>query len=570
MQTLEICKHNLCGFFNVVNQLQICDNENFTLDSVYKERERFSLVTNLNILPSKVIWILCEIVRIAEDGSLVIRPGFANNEEIQGLDDYEVIIDDETNRKLVCADCADLQDLKLPFMAHKSSSGVIGIAYIQIKMLKAQLMKDPLAMVLGSNLFKGVSSKLTGKQFGMLRSSAGDIKHSVDSVPKQTIFYLDREYDYSSEDELRKLWTRYDKRPEDCTIDLYLEMENDERGNLRFTRTIDALIESNAKISAKFYIPFSTISQENEEIYLFLFREIERLQNIVSIEIDFNGRKFSDKYFTPERSTILSELPFLSTLHMKNAFRKLSLYPLLNCVKNIPKLKELHFTNVNLVDTQNLTDDNPLDNKFIGEFLDFCRDYRFFLEEGGDELQLPKFVIDFCGLLIHSNITTIRINDSCTVDSADNKFFLLDEIALCLNITEQIARAYPRTKINRVTSLDMSYSSAYNEPELFRYIFTQRMLNLVHLKEFNISSNELGEEGLNDLLPILRGLPNLEILNISDNGISLETIMLHNGLIPVLLRLRKLKTLYIGKNGLSDADIALIQEALPRVEVLEK
>jgi Leucine-rich repeat (LRR) protein len=568
MQTLEICKHNLCGFFNVVNQLQICDNEDFTLDSVYKERERFSLVTNLNILPSKVIWILCEIVRIAEDGSLVIRPGFANNEEIQGLDDYEVIIDDETNRKLVCADCADLQDLKLPFMAHKSSSGVIGIAYIQIKMLKAQLMKDPLAMVLGSNLFKGVSSKLTGKQLGILRSSAGDIKQSVDSVPKQTIFYLDRDYDYSSEDELRKLWTRHGKRPEDCTIDLYLQMENDEHGNLRFTRTIDALIESNAKISAKFDIP-TRLLQNNQEIYLFLFRAIERLQNIVSIEIDFNRRKFSDKYFIPERSTILCELPFLSTLHMKNT-HKLSLYPLLNCVKNIPKLKELHFTNVNLVDTQNLTDDNPRDNKFIGQFLDFCRRYRFILEENGDEFQLPKFVIDFCGLLIHSNITTIRINDSCTVDSADNKFFLLDEIALCLNIIEQIAREYPRTKINRVTSLDMSYSSAYNEPELFRYIFTSRMLNLVHLKEFNISSNELGEEGLNDLLPILRGLPNLETLNISDNEISLEVILDYDGLIPDLLRLTKLKTLYIGDNGLSDDDIALIQEVLPRVEVLEK
>jgi Leucine-rich repeat (LRR) protein len=566
MQTLEICKHNLCGFFNT-NQLQICDNEDFTLDSVYKEIQRYSLVTTLNILPSKVIWILCEIVRIAEDGSLVIRPGFANNEEIKGLDDYRVIIDDETNRKLVCADCADLQELKLPLLAHTSSSDVIGIAYIQIKMLKAQLMKDPLAMILGSNLFKGVSSKLTAKQHGMLRFLSGDIKKSVDSVPKQTIFYLDREYDYSSEDELRKLWTRHGQSPENCTIDLYLQMENDEHGNLRFTRTIDALIESNAKISAKFDIP-TRLLQNNEDIYRFLFREIESLQNIVSIEIDFNGRKFSDKYFTPERAAILSELPFLATLHMKNT-HKLSLYPLLNCVKNIPKLTELHFTNVNLVDTQNLTDDNPRDNEFIGQFLGFCTNYRFILEEGGDELQLPKFVIDFCGLLIHSNITTIRINDSCFVYSADNQFFLLDEIALCLNIIEQIARKYPGTKINRVTSLDMSYSAAYNEPDLFRYIFTQRMLNLVHLKNFNVTGNQLGEEGLNDLLPILRGLPNLETLNISNNQISLEVILKWYGLIPVLLRLTKLKKLYIGDNGLSDADIAVIQEALSGVEVLE-
>lgn len=563
MGTLKICKHNLCGFFNIVKQLEITDKDDFTLDTIYKEKQKFSMLQKLNSLSTEVVWVLCEIVRIAEDESIVIRPGFANNEEIQGLEDYMVIIDDVTNRKLVYADCTDLQDLKLPFMSHKSSSGVIGIAYIQIKMLKAQLMKDPLAMVIGSNLFKDVSSKLTDKQRAMLRFSSGDIKLSVDSVPKQTIFYLDLEYDYSSEDELRKLWTQHNKRPEDCTIDLYLEMENDDLGTLRFTKTIDALIKSNAKISAKFYIP-RTLLQEKEEIYLFLFAAIKRLQNIVSVEIDFNGRIFSDKYFTPERSAILSELPFLYTLHMKNASNKLSLYPLLNCIKNMRKLKELHFTNVNLIDTQNLTDDNPDNDKFIGQFLDFCRDYR--VEK---EVQLPKFIIDFCGLLIHSNITTIRINDSCDVNSVDSKYFLLDEIALCLNIIEQIARAYPRTKINRVTSLDMSFSEAYNEPQLFQNIFTPRMLNLVHLKEFNISNNELGEEGLNDLLPILMGLPNLETLNISNNGISLEVIMAENGLIPVLLGLRKLKTLYIGKDGLSNDDVSLIQEALPRVEVLE-
>ena len=567
METLEICKHNLCGIFNIVKQLEICDKDDFTLDTIYKEKQRFSILQKLNSLSAEVVWILCEIVSITKDESMLIRPGFANNEEIQDLEDYMVIIDDETNRKLVFADCKDLQDLKLPFMSHKSSSGVIGIAYIQIKMLKAQLMKDPLAMIIGSNLFKDVSSKLTDKQLAMLRFSSGDIKMSVDSVPKQKIFYLGLQYDYSSEDELRKLWTKYNKRPEDCTIDLYLEMENDDLGALRFTKTIDALINSNAKISARFYIPI-TLLQENEEIYLFLFASIKRLQNIVSIEIDFDGRKFSDKYFTPERSAILAELPFLSTLHMKNTY-KLSLYPLLNCVKNTRKVKELHFTNVNLIDTQNLTDDNPRDDKFIGEFLGFCRDYRFTLEEGGEELQLPKFVIDFCGLLIHSNITTIRINDICTVNSADNNFFLLEEIALCLNIIEQIARAYPRIKINRVTSFDISNSQIMYEPDIFRNIFTPIMLNLVYLKEFNISNNGLREEGLNDLLPILMGLRNLETLNISNNAISLEVIMAENGLIPVLLRLPKLKTLYIGNNGLSDDDVALIQEALQRVEVLE-
>jgi Leucine-rich repeat (LRR) protein len=250
---------------------------------------------------------------------------------------------------------------------------------------------------------------------------------------------------------------------------------------------------------------------------------------------------------------------------MKQA-EELSSYPLLNCVKNMPKLTELHFTDVTLVDTQNLTDDNPDDNKFIGQFLGFCRDYRCILEEGGDELQLPKFVIDFCGLLIHSNIKTIRIHESCPVDRAGIRYFLLDEIALCLNIIEKIALAYPRTKINRVTSLDMTHT--YASEYLHTTIFISRMSNLGHLKEFNISHNGLGEQGLNNLLPILRGLLNLETLDISNNRISLEIIMRENGLIPVLLRLRKLKKLYIGYNELSVNDIDVIKKALPGVEVL--
>jgi hypothetical protein len=45
METLEICKHNLCGFFNTANQLQICDKHDFTLDTIYKEKS--SLLQNL-------------------------------------------------------------------------------------------------------------------------------------------------------------------------------------------------------------------------------------------------------------------------------------------------------------------------------------------------------------------------------------------------------------------------------------------------------------------------------------------------------------------------------------------
>ena len=294
MTTLEIGKHNICGFFNkdstgyIIKQLKICDHMNFRLEEelTYKEKERLSLIQKLDTLPSTVVWIVCEIVNMLEDKTIVVRPGLSNNEEIEGLKKDMTVIEYETNRKIVYVNLADIKDLELPFMSRESSSGVIGIAYIQIKMLRTALMTEkPLGMILATNMFSRVSDKLNKEQRDMLRFLSPQTKQTVDFFRKQIIFNLNMDYDYGSIVELRKLWTQHNKKPEDCTIDLYLVMENDQ-GNLRFTRGIDALIQSNAKISARFYIP-DALEGTEEQIYDLLFTSINRLKNIVSIEIDF-------------------------------------------------------------------------------------------------------------------------------------------------------------------------------------------------------------------------------------------------------------------------------------------
>jgi len=533
MTTLEIGEHNICGFFDeehIIKQLKICDCMNFTLeeDATYKEKERLALIKKLDTLPSTVVWILCEIVKISEDKTIVIRPGLSNNEEIEGLKKDMTVIEYETDRKIVYVNLADIKDLELPFMSRESSSGVIGVAYIQIKMLRTALMTDrPLGMALATNMFNLVSDKLTKEQTDMLRFLSPEVKKTVDYFQKQTIFNLTMDYDYGSIVELRRLWTQHNKKPEDCTIDLYLFMEND--GNLRFTRGIDALIQSNAKISARFYIP-DTLRGTEQQIYDFLFTTINRLQNIVSIEIDFRNRTFFSTSFTTHNvNMILSRLPFLSTLHIINV-RKLSLVPFFDCIKQIQNLKELRLSSVNLTSSLIEEAENPPYNR--EEFTRIVRD-----------------------ILRGSNIRTIGLHenhDSCIID----REYLIDEIVLILE------------GITTVTSFDVSNNRMYEEPTYFRERFIIRMINLKHLKEFNISNNSLGAEGLTDILPMIRTLPNLEILNLSNNGTALDVIMLEGGLIPALRGLRKLKKLYIQDRLLSEADIRVIQLALPNIEVL--
>jgi hypothetical protein len=74
-------------------------------------------------------------------------------------------------------------------------------------------------------------------------------------------------------------------------------MENN-NGDVKMERDIKALRDSNAKISARFYISGNIPTNLSNASYDLLFTTIQQLPNIVSLEIDFvkNRQFFNDSF----------------------------------------------------------------------------------------------------------------------------------------------------------------------------------------------------------------------------------------------------------------------------------
>jgi hypothetical protein len=526
MATSTNKNHFMYAFFtksDFIKELYIEHDTKFTLEPIYNVPDRLSLVMTLQRLP-KQRWIVCEIIRTLEDGNIVVQVGLTNN-EIQGLDTEQFVIDNETNRKIVHESLTNLLSLKSIFIRNDSSPRVIGIAYIPIEIITAKLIEKPLSMVISTNLSRTMFTTLPRNTTDMMRQVSKDVKTTVNLAKKDTVVNVGLDFNYGSEDELRKIWTSRDRQPEECTIELYLVMES-HKNKLSFTHEIDALIKSNLNINAKFFIS-PNLPHTTEEIYNFLCATIQKLPNIVLLEIDFKGRStlLSDDSFVRETYdvwSILSGLKGLYSLHMMNV-HNLSWKPFFHCLEKMPNLTELLFTRI------------------------------VFVSSPSPQEQVT-FVDAFATILRNSKITKVGVRDSCLID----KEYAVDEIALALD------------GITQVTYFDISDNDTYAEPTFFRDIFTPRMIRLGHLKTLDISYNELGNEGLRDLLPILRSLPNLEILNLSDTSITL-TPLIQEELIEVFQGIRNLKTFYISGNTLNEQAIAVllpILRSLPNLEEL--
>jgi hypothetical protein len=521
------------GFFTKrskdIKNLYMCNDTQITLDT-YTHPDKFSLVQTLGSLPNNV-WIICEIIGISEEKRTIhIRVGLTDNQEIQGLEKNNYVVDNVTDRKIVYNSFKKLIELDGPTINSLSSTGVIGIAYISIKMLKAKLLENPLSMLLSSNYSRYILSGINKKQVGNVRFLSKGLKETVDSNRSETIFNLSLYYDYSSLPDLLQLCKGYNKKPEECTFDVYFVMENN-NGEVKMERDINALRDSNAKISAKFYISGDIPTNLSNASYDLLFTTIQQLPNIVYLEIDFvkNRPFFNDSFEQYNVCNALSRLTKLSSLHILNA--TISWIPFFNCLKQLTNLNTLLLTNIELT---------------------------------GSLVAVPRFAYDqiaflreFRDVLAKTNITTIGIRDKCYVD--DN--YAVDEIALGLDDGK-----------GKVTAFDVSDNEIYTaDPTEFVDKFTPLMQKLVNLKSFDISFNNLGDEGLDDLLPILRSLVKLEELNLSSTQINIGMIMKPEGLLSVLNRLRYFKKLTLSDNKLSQNDIELIKERLlKKVEIINK
>jgi len=530
---LDIENYIMYGFFiersKTLIHLDLSNDTLITIDT-YTDPNKFSLVRTLGNLPNNV-WIICEIISISEEKRTIkIRIGLTDNQEIQILKENSYIVDDVTDRKIVYDSFKKILELGGLVMDSVSSTGVIGIAYISIKMLKAKLLENPLSMLLSSNYSRDILSSINKKQVGNVRFLSKGLKETVDSNRTETIFIFPLDFDYSSLPGLLQLCKGYNKKPEECTFDLYLEIINNNR-TITLKRDITALRDSNAKISAKFYISGDIPTNLSNESYDLLFTTIQQLPNIVSLEIDFvkNRQFFNDSFEQYNVCNVLSGLTKLSSLHIINA--TISWNPFFNCLKQLTKLQTLLLTNIEL------TGSLVAVPRFAYDQLAFLREFR--------------------DVLAKTNITTIGIRDKCYID--DN--YAVDEIALGLDDGK-----------GKVTTFDVSDNEIYTlDPDEFVDRFTPIMQKLVNLKSFDISFNNLGDEGLDDLLPILRSLVKLEELNLSFTQINVGMIMKPEGLLSVLNRLRYFKKLTLSDNKLSQNDIELIKERLlKKVEIINK
>ena len=518
----KIENYIMYGFFTerskTLKKLNICNDTQITLDT-YTDQNKFSLVRTLGNLPNNV-WIICEIISISEEKTTIqIRIGLTDNQEIQILKENSYVVDDVTDRKIVYDSFKKILELGGLVMDSVSSTGVIGIAYISIKMLKAKLLENPLSMLLSSNYSRDILSGINKKQVGNVRSLSKGLKETLDSNRTETIFKLPLDFDYSSLPGLLQLCKGYNKKPEECTFDLYLEIINN-NGTIMLVRDINALRDTNAKISPKFYISGKIPTNLMEKAYLLLFTTIQQLPNIVSLEIDFvkNRQLFNDSFEQYNVCNVLSRLTKLSSLHILNA--TISWIPFFNCLKQLTHLQTLLLTNINLTASLN------------GQRIDYDQD---------------TFLREFRDVLAKTSITTIGMRESCVIDIN----YAIDEIALGLDDGK-----------GKVTTFDVSNNDTYGDPMLFVRNFTPLMQKLVNLKSFDISYNDLGEEGLDDLLPILRSLVKLEELNLSFTRIDINMIIKPDGLLSVLNRLKNFKKLTLLNNKLSENDIELIKERL--------
>ena len=528
----DINKYIIYGFFTRPNLLEITllnmtKNIDFELTHVYSEENNFELIQTLESLPDNE-WAVCIITKSPEkQNSIRLQLGILDIENIMGLEKFSSFDNPATGGKIFYGKLKELIKTPGPFLKKSEN---IGIAYISFKLLHKKLNDPRLSKILTSDYGSKVLLKLNSKRKKMMREVSKDVKSMVDRNRKETIIrFGTQEFDYTSLVGIKRLCASYGKNPEECTFEVNFNMENPREKEIVFTPNIDALELSGVKIIAKFFlIP----DLDDETVYKLLFQIISRLPNIVSLDISFGAlygkrkRKLLDNSFQEyEVAKVLQNLRKLSVLRIFNV--DISWISLFDCLKNIKTLKELILSNVKLVtsETQNYNEE--------------------------------YFILKLSEAL--TNVKTLGIKESCMID---NNIYAIDKILLVLR--EEI----------KLTTLDLSENELYEEPELFRGPFTN-MLKSEKIKNLNLSYNqfayeqETGEydvQGFTDLCLVLRNLVNLETLKLSYTQMNLDGI---NVLIPTLKQLIHLKVLDIsGNNNLYDEDITMLQMELPKVSII--
>ena len=506
-----------------ITKMQISKDIKFELMFVYSDENRLFLIDTLKSLP-KDEWIICTT---NVSGVLQLQLGIPN-QKVKGLEKFSSFNSYATGAPIFYG---KLKNLLRSSLFIKESDD-IGLAYISAILLIKKLDQLPLSTLLTTDtVSKRLYTKLSPEKIKLLRKTSKDVKSTVDRNRETIIKFNPTEFDYSSADNIHSVCKQFGKIPNECTFEVEFIMEKTRGNKLLFTPSIDAFKLTGVKLIAKFFLHLSLDDATTKKAYQLLFETIESLPNIVSLDIKFGTlytesgsleKKFLNDSFTNcQVAKVLKSLRNLSILRIYNV--EMSWIPFFDCLKNL-NLIELILSQVNLVTVGDATE-----RIFLDEFM----------------------------LAVHT-ITTLGIKNSCEIDEN----YAIDILLLAL------------PALPKLTSLDFSENDLYGDPKNFRGVFTDMLKNCKQLKTLDISHNnfiyegENGEsEGFYDLCLILAELPNLEVLKMSYTEMNREAIEI---LIPVLKTLKRLKMLDISNNSdVEDEDVTILQDELPKVVVKE-
>lgn len=509
-----------------ITKMQISKDIKFELMFVYSDKNRLFLIDTLESLP-KDEWIVCTTT---VSGVLQLQLGIPN-QRVKGLEKFSSFNSYATGAPIFYGKLKNLLRSSL-FIKESDESG---LAYISSTILIKKLEQLPLSTLLTTDtLSKRLYTKLSPEKIKLLRKTSKDVKSTVDRNRETIIKFNPSEFDYSSVDDIHSVCKQFGKIPNECTFEVEFIMEKTSGSKLLFTPSIDAFKLTGVKLIAKFFLQLRLDDATTEKAYQLLFETIESLPNIVSLDITFGTlytesgaleKKFLNDSFTNcQVAKVLKSLRKLSVLRIFNV--EMSWIPFFDCLKNL-NLTELILSQVNLVTALIIGD--ATERIFLDEFM----------------LAVPT-------------ITTLGIKNSCEIDED----YAIDIFLVAL------------PALPKLTSLDFSENDLYGDPKNFRGVFTDMLKNCKQLKTLNISHNNFiyeGEngnlEGFHDLCLILVELPNLEVLKMSYTEMNREAIEI---LIPVLKTLKKLKILDISNNSdVEDEDVIMLQDELPKVFVKE-
>ena len=273
------------------------------------------------------------------------------------------------------------------------------------------------------------------------------------------------------------------------------------------TNLKNSTIKKHLKISCK-----TSFKSESGSIMIFSDRKlnlmrycISSLQNIVSLDIDFDGnsliKDIGDRFFKTFRQSTLT------SLKISNVF--LLWKPFFNSMKHIKSLKKLILADVTLLNDLSSSDseDDNLE-EFNEAFIDSLSSLVTIGISGNsefdDDSDIVSLNIKLLPLLQYlPHLKSLEIQNKPNEDDMDH---LAPELS---SLTE-------------LTSLNLSNSNLNIEREAESLVYI--LDNLINITSLNLSNTELDGKNLSILIPTIRSLPRLTSLDVSNNMLSKRDI----------------------------------------------